>query len=224
MKKIILLLVLFFARTVSHAYDVSLGIDIGVLANKTGTTLSDGSLVLLIASHSAITSGTFSPISEGLYVGQNSDNVVVDAFAFNHIAGTGELQWTSNFNFGTINGVNFQAGDALAVVWFPTITLTQYNTGTKPTAGTYYGLFTSPVDTSSQGINWFAPAAGTTLAPGYGLNMWTSNSDFGGTNTPNAGYAALQVIAVPEPSSLALMGGGLFAMGAWARRRKVKGA
>ncbi|MGJ8656160.1 MAG: PEP-CTERM sorting domain-containing protein [Akkermansiaceae bacterium] len=84
-------------------------------------------------------------------------------------------------------------GDQFAVYWFPTLTTSD----TEFAAGDTYGV--------ARELNWILPAEGTS------------------TPTPTtvlaAGLANLEVIAVPEPTSTALLG--LGALSLIARRRRT---
>ena len=208
-----MLLVTVLIGTV-RASDVSIGVDIGVLSNQNGVTLSDGSLILLIAS----SSGNWQPITAGQYV--SGDEIVVAATAassaISHNAG--ETAFTWQYNYADI--ASFSPGAHIAVVWFPDITYSNYATlGTLPVSGNSYGLFSATTDLSG-GCSWVAQPGGTYLGYADGYVMNTAGA--GGAISDSQAKASNTVTGVPEPSSVVLLvAGGFLMTGALLRRRKV---
>jgi len=222
MKKILLSLFSTLVLCTAAKASVSLGIDAGILADSSGNAITNGSngsgsLVLLIASQG---DSLFQAATVGSYT--SGDDIVVGAFQMNYFGGTGEINTTATFSYTTVGSASsstFDAGDLLAIRWFPNITFSQFQGGTKPAAGDFYGTYSS-VGTPDGGIAWTAPADGASLAVTQGLNFYTTNSGGGGSQTPSKGYASTQVAAVPEPSTFALLGLGVGVAGWMARRNK----
>ena len=219
MKRIVLpLLSLLLLGSFARA-SVNLGIDAGLLANKNGVNIPVGSLVLLIASQG---DNLFGAPAAGSYV--TGDDIIVGSFAMNYIVEPGEMQTSVNYSYttsGSASSSTFDVGDLLAIRWYPSITFTQFQGGTKPATGDFYGTYSGIGANPDSGIAWTAPVDGFTYLPGSALNFYTSNTGGGGTQTPATGYATTAVAAVPEPSTFALFGLGAGFAGWMARRKKA---
>jgi uncharacterized protein (TIGR03382 family) len=169
-------------------------------------------LVLLVADTSQ---NGFGQILSGQTLSVNSilggsDDRIVGIFDMS-------LNATAGYFGGSLQGVDLStitgwgAGDGLALVWFPTLTLS--STGTTTDVGTSYGIFSGP---PASGDPWVTPDSGTLF-----LDFFNQ----GGVVTPGtlpaaSGNASNTVTAVPEPSvSVLAMAGAMFAVLGRRRRR-----
>jgi len=169
---------------------------------------SNGSLLLLIdLGPSNTINNTVNP---GSYV--SGTNSILAAGGFNINGGTNETVTTFTISSGT-------TGDELALRWFPSITYSQYQSGTLTLAGQYFGTYApSPLGTTPDGGNaWVLTNGGT-----FSLNFFTTNSNGGGSQLPALGFTNNQIAsAVPEPSTYALFALGLLGLLVMARRKKL---
>jgi hypothetical protein len=181
--------------TAASRADFTINLDAGQLVTDPSTTLISNALLLIVQ---AGADGTFSDLAVGQYV--SGDDTVLGSAAFNTNIGLNE---TGNSISITIPSV---VGQVLALRWFADITFAQYIGGTLTEAGDKYGTY-SALGTPDGGNLWVVPASGTIT-----LNFFTTNSEFGGTQAPSAGYASSTVTAIPEPTTLALgaLGAGAF--------------
>ena len=103
---------------------------------------------------------------------------------------------------------NWNAGDALAVLWFPTLT----TSSTTAPASTTYGKFLGvPVLDGSD--PWITPSDGGTI------NLIFQTTAAGGSQSNSLGTASYTIGApIPEPSRLVLLG--LGGLGVFFRRRR----
>jgi hypothetical protein len=83
-----------------------------------------------------------------------------------------------------------------------------------PTAGTLYGQFRIDIVANFSDIAWFVPNDGALVA----LNFLTAAN---GGISPETDGLAIMVVAIPEPSTVALLGLSVVGLAAYARRRKV---
>lgn len=198
-----------------HANE-TINLDAGELAGPLGSSMpvdntspsSNGALLLLIDLGSSNTLDN--TVTPGNFV--SGTNFVLAAGGFNTNGGTNETLTSFNVTTGT-------TGDELALRWFPQITYAQYQGGTLTLSGQYFGSYApSPQGSTPDGGSvWTLPASGQTIS----LNFFTSNSDFGGSQAPSAGYASSQITSVPEPSALAMIGLSLAGLALAIRCRKV---
>ncbi len=211
--------ILLLALTTSAYADFSVQLDAGRLRQNAATAMPAGSLLLLIeAGGDSTFSNTLAP---GQYVSGN--DVVLSATAFPTSAGgfntSGGTDETINLftNLSTAN-----QGDLVALRWFPQISYAQWQLGATPTAGQVFGTY-NPLAVGNGSNNpdggdpWAVPASGT-----INLNMFTTDSDGGGTQMPSTGYANFAVSAVPEPSSLTLIVFGFLSIAGIGLRRLSK--
>lgn len=117
--------------------------------------------------------------------------------------------WSQSTGLLTLTG-SWTAGDNLAFVWFPTLTIAS----TTVSGGVSYGLL------SNSGI-WTTPADGTSTTDPYQIISVTNNGFFSSNAatlsvTDNQSQASLTT--VPEPATLALFAGGLTAFVIFRRR------
>jgi hypothetical protein len=179
-----------------------------LLKTSTGSALPTDRLLLLVAD----TAGDgFGSLTDGSTLALN------DFFA-----GDDRIIWRDDLSFDAIPGVyqkstgtltlngGWNAGDAVALIWFETLTLAT----SELTTGDRYGLYTHA--TGLDGSNaWTTPPSGSPE-----LRFYTSDSStlfLGGSNAAILGRTN-DIVVVPEPSTYALLGAGL--VGMWAFRRR----
>lgn len=188
-------------------------IDAGILRDATGTsTVPVGGLLQLIATPSGNAANFVAPTS-GSFVG--GDNIVVATFAMNYVFQPGETDNKVTLtlqNTGPSSATTFDQGDPLLLRWYPSLT----TASTVPGLGTTYGQYRNAAGESG-GIAWVTPADGSTNLTPAGLNFNTLGA--GGTNPETAGFATNIVVAVPEPSTVFLLGIGAIGVFAMLRRR-----
>jgi hypothetical protein len=185
-------------------------LDAGWLYGLAGTQkLPANSLLLLVASASGT---TFGGPTAGSFTSAGDQILGITAQGSNSNNGTGGLlgngtETVNNFVTSSAMLASVTMGNDVALYWFPTITATQYNSGTKPALGTVYGAY------QPEAIN-LTPA--TSQNPD-GNDLWTVPADNGGNPTLNFfttmdsgtqpeadGFARFTVL--PEPSTYALLG------------------
>lgn len=187
----LILAVLAMACLTCHA-TIGISLDADLLKSSDGTPMPVNGLVLLVAS---TTDSTFNGPTAGSFV--TGDDIVVARFDLASggtngvvIAFAGGLRLTGNWN----------AGDPLAIYWYPTLT----TNSTAPSAGTPYGFYTTstPQDDSAA---WITPSDGTVA---WELRFITTDSDTDyhstGSNPASAGLANLVVGGAPTPPQLAI--------------------
>ena len=206
--------------------DITVNLDAGLLTSPLTAAMQHdnsmnsphGSLLLLIDIGNGLTLSN--TLTAGHYV--SGTDTILAAGGFNT---NGDLVTNTNETLTTFtiaSGLG-HTNDEIALRWFPQITLAQYqaNPGVLPVAGQSFGTY-DPTSGGTQdgGDTWILPSQGSQIA----LDMFTSNSAGGGSQTPSAGYAGslVQGVAlVPEPSTYALFGLGAFGL-FFARRRMAK--
>lgn len=219
MKKILALL--FVALATPAFADFTVNLDAGRLRLSLGTAMPANSVLVLVAAGG---DGTFSnTLGAGQYVSGNDIllsilSVPNSAGVFNIAGGTDETLNTLTISTTSFPGL--VVGDLLALRWFPQITKTQFLAGTTPSTGNNFGTY-NPIfwhggtnNNPDGGDVWAVPSGGSTI----GLNFFTTDSDFGGTQTPAEGYA--QFTVVPEPSSFVLAGVSLLGAAAFRLRKR----
>jgi hypothetical protein len=140
---------------------------------------SNGSLLLLIDLGPGNTlNNTLTP---GNYV--SGANTIIAAGGFNTEAGTNETL-TVFQSVGTPN-----VGDQIVLRWFPQITFAQFQSGTVPAVGQYFGTYNPGGGNPDGGNPWIVPASGSVID----LHFFTTNSDGGGSQPPSLGFAGLPV-------------------------------
>lgn len=198
------------SAAISHA-SITFSIGAAELRDDEGAVAPTSTLYLLIADITGdgfgSVDGTINRIQNGapLGVGSLIDNMGLLVLHRGDLSGAGP-----GFAFDSVTldlGSGWEENDALALLWFPTLS----PASTHTLAGDPYGFYTDPtgIDFSDP---WFTPADGSS---DYTLNFVTVSQ--GGSNPDSTGNASLAVI--PEPAIAAVLGG-LFVLGlaVWRRR------
>ena len=215
--KTILVAVACFSSTIGflQAQSSVVQIDAGLLENALGTAaVPVGGLLQLIASPS----GTFSAPTSASYV--TGDNILLQSQAMDYSSGTtGE---TLNSFTLSLSGSSYSlsSGEQLLLRFYPNLTLSSMPAA--PTLGTSYGqVRSSTIEFGAAGGDptetpWVVPASGQAHLD------YLTVSDNGGTYANNTAFATNIVGpgAVPEPSSLALIGGAALSFAGWAKMRR----
>ena len=182
---------------------VTIAFGAGTLNNSGGTPLPTGTLVILVADTQNNGFGTLSTGS--LTVGSllNGDDQVLFRATINISDPQGSVQdILSNASFTG----NWNAGDALALIWLPGLTSAS-NTFSN---GQSYGLFTTT--SPAAGDPWVTPTSGS-----LGISLSFATQMGGGTYANSLGNASLT--AIPEPSTYAaITGAAMLGLAAWRRR------
>jgi len=205
MKRLFLFgLALLASATLAHA-TVTINLGGGNLyGTSTATLFPTGGLLQLIVSS---TDNVFTAPTAGSFTGNSTDDVVLASFVLNMGLGSpGTFAQPINFAFTG----NIGPGDQILLRWFPTLTLAN----TTPPAGAPYGQFRTDLIENFSDINWTIPNDGALVA----LNFLTMAQ--GGTRMEIEGVANMMV-AIPEPSTVALVGLSVIGLAAYSRRRKA---
>jgi len=227
------LLSLTLFATVPAAASVDLSVDAGLLTNGSGTPIADGDLVLIIASPSGIFSPTVGSefvSGDNLILGSSTAGVTGAISMDSLSSGTaGETYKGITFDLGTgatgdttMSAPSVVAGDQLAIRWYTNFTLQDFENGLTPTSG-FYGTYTTSAPPDGGG-SWVVGSDNSAETGQLGL-LFLTQSD-GGSSPDIQGEALTPVIsgdiAVPEPSTYALLATGLlFLAGAAVRRKRL---
>jgi hypothetical protein len=180
------------------SYALTIEVDADLLKDANGNAMSTNGLVILVAS---TTDSTFNGPTAGSFV--SGDDIVVAKFDLSASGANGVL---IDAAAGLTLSGNWNAGDPLAIYWFPTLT----KNSTAPSAGTPYGMYTTttPLDGSDP---WVTPQSSATID----LRFITTDSDtvnghLPGSNAASAGLASLVVggAAAPPQLAISLLGAG----------------
>ena len=166
-----------------------------VADNSIGSNL--GSLLLLIDLPTSSVSDT---LTAGNYV--SGGDSILAAGGFNDNGGTNETLTSFIIPNSVLSNVN--TGDDIALRWFPQISLSSYESGEVPATGDDFGTYNPSGRNPDGGDLWTIPSSGDLIS----LNFFTMNSGGGGTQPNIEGLADSLVLAVPEPSSWALVASG----------------
>ena len=157
---------------------VSINLGAESLKTADGTAMPATGLVILVAS---TTDSTFTPPTADAFV--SGDDIVVARFDLSSGDYDGQINATA---VGLSLSGNWNAGDPLAVYWFPTLT----TNSAAPGPGTSYGFYRDPAAdgarfTGRDGSDpWFTPSDGDDRT----LLFFTA--DAGGSNPASAGNAS----------------------------------
>lgn len=218
-----LLVLLGLAPALALADDVSLRLKTDLLQTSTlGQAAPTSTLVILVAdtsgngfaslTGSSLGSGTGNVFSSGFTLNGASDDLVLwrgDLSAFGTPGVLNESLFT--LTLGTYGGRTWNAGDGLALLWFPSLDLSS----TTASVGTSYGFVTGGTTA------WTTPAGGSSAED---LFIFTSNSAVNGvgSSSPSLLVASQTVSAIPEPATNAALAA-FAALGvAWYRRRTLR--
>jgi hypothetical protein len=213
---------------------ITLTVNAGLLTTETGSALPDGNLILLIASPT----GVFGATTGNQFV--TGDNLILGSSVGSSVVGTGALAMTNDGTAGetlnTITNINLGigstgliasaqssivTGDKVAIRFYDNYTLADFENGVPVTGdyGTYTTLLTAAPD---GGLDWTLPAAGANDTFSAGLNFFTLSD--AGTQLNIEGQALTPTldgsVAVPEPSTYALLATGLLFVAGMAVRKK----
>jgi len=191
---------------------VTINLFAGQFYNADGTSpVPDGSLVLLISDTTGNGFGGLTPgsLSTGSFIDGFDDLILARATVSLTELGNASVQdaMLSDTEFYG----NWNAGDALALVWFSSLDAS----ASTLSAGTEYGFFTTTTPQDESG-SWVTPADGSTI------DLKFLNSVAGGTYDPSLFRTNLVVGAVPEPSAYAIMAGALTLVWTLVRRRGAR--
>lgn len=200
MKSILSTLAVCAFAAAASAQTITLTFGVGVLADSSGTPLSDGRLIQVIASPDTI----FGAPDELSFVTGNDVLLYSGGFDSSLFGVEGITSFAAVVDLAQAPVVGYN----LAIRWFPTLT----EQALSPGFATFYGEYGFNQDSS-----WVAPAAGNTIS----LEMLTQSTTIG--NVPDVLGYAVQQTPIPEPSTYAAIFGAL-ALGFVAYRRRLANA
>lgn len=185
MKKPFIAALVLITAFAAQAQTVTLDFTVGQLTQSDGTTpIADGSLIQILA---APTTGDFSIPTPTEFISGSEIMLWSGAFDSSTLGTAGAMAIAP----APIPTSTLPAGYSLLVQWFPTL----LSTATTPGYGTWFGQFSTAND-----VTWVSPAAGASETFTF-LTVAV-----GGANANSLG-SAMQMTAVPEPSTYALLAG-----------------
>jgi hypothetical protein len=206
MKKVLILLLLVLGLTTGTQAAIILNMFGGVLYGpNTSSPLPAGTLIQLVVSRSA---NGFDTPTVGSFTGNSADDQVLFSFVVDNSQGANGTYGTPPLTFSLGNGID--TGDQLLLRWWPGLTAAS----AAPAAGQTFGQFRTDIVQDLSDITWNVPGDGSNVF----LNFFTQSQ--GGANPESAGLANMTVLAIPEPTTYALLLVGL--AGAVFVRRRIK--
>jgi hypothetical protein len=200
--------------------DFSLNTEYAALFKSDGTTEIGAGWIGIIVADEGTAAGIIDPyntvLSVGNYLGGSSDDRIIGlTTSVSNVAGTGFSGFQQNYTGLTYSG-NFDAGDNLYLLWFPTIS----TAGSTVGAGVSYGVYRSSTANTASGadIGFVAPSDGFA----YNMSAYL-NSIAGGGGVTAADFTASQITAVPEPSLYGLLGVGAIGLVLFRARNRRRG-
>jgi hypothetical protein len=226
MKKTSLTILLCAAGIVPAAHaTVSFDIQADLLQTlNPGEAMSTSGVVMLLADTQSDGFGTVEAFS---FSGDLSSGITADGSAGDDLVlWYGDLSasgmdgvlagWAASIQIGDYGSNTLSEGDALALVWFPDVSLIDGVVG----IGESYGIFDET--TGSLGSQWTTPANGSSA---YGLYAFSENSallPYGeATGDLSSSSLVADQITVPEPAAASALLG-LATLGLALSRRRVK--
>jgi hypothetical protein len=175
----------------------------GIMRDANGTMLSPGVLGMLVADldGNGLADPLGATLSVGTVFGSGNGDLILGIYQASDL-GTDQIGFDLGGTTFSYSGA-FSEGDALWLVWFPSIS----TPGSAVGAATAYGTFrTDSVDTTFGGtMAWTAPADGTNQ------NLFSLDAALGGDPAVSETAFTANFVTVPEPSVTALL---LFLLGA----------
>ncbi|MGZ0656646.1 hypothetical protein ACWPKO_06635 [Coraliomargarita sp. W4R53] len=225
MNKTTLALLLCASTVVPTAYaTISFDLQVDQLQALTGQAMPSSGVVMLLADtqsngFGAVEAFSFTgDLSTGFTSnGSSGDDLVlwVSDLTNNNVDGVMSA-WASGVALGSYGSNTLSEGDALALVWFPDVSVADG----LVEIGVSYGLFAEA--TGSLGSEWVTPADGSSA---HALYAFTENSIMlpGGaaSGALDSSLLVADQITVPEPAAAAAMLG-LVTLGCALGRRRVK--
>jgi len=152
-------------------------------------------------------------LNVGNYLGGSSDDRIIGIFtSINNPPAFSGSGFQKDFTGLEYSG-NFNQGDKLYLLWFPTITAVGSTVG----GGISYGVYRSDSVNTASGANiaWLAPADSGT----YNMSAYL-NSIYPGSGVTTADFTASHITAVPEPSTYGLLGAGALVLVLFRARKR----
>jgi hypothetical protein len=226
MKKVSLTLLLCAVGIVPAAHaTVSFDIQADLLQTlNAGEGMPTSGVVMLLADTQ---SNGFGPVEAFSFTSDLSSGITADGSAgddlvlwYSDLSSSGMngvlAGWAAGIQIGDYGSHTLSEGDALALVWFPDVSLVDGLVG----VGESYGIFDET--TGSLGSQWTTPANGSSA---YGLYAFSENSALlpYGENTGDldSGILVADLSTVPEPAAASALLG-IATLGLVFGRRRVK--
>jgi hypothetical protein len=217
MKKYIAFTTAIICMLVSQAKadDFTVNFGLGNLRDQNSALVVDGSLAIAVADTAGLglagltnqLTGTMS-LTPGSAIGSGNGYYLMNLTA----NGT-----SGGYESGAVNNQTLTSplatGQNVYIIWFPTLTTSSTTIGN----GTWYGVIggaqASPYSIGEGGQAWTIPSGGSTV------NMYADDASNFGSVPSSLLTAQWHTAAIPEPSTLLLVGAGLMGLITLRRRR-----